>query len=335
MAHLLRSARIVVRRGARSFTNNTSVRAGARASAFPVVLAVGTAAGALWYTQPQAECSFLSGLFGGSSAPKKAELSPTWVAVRKEIVDIMSKNPYLGGTFVRLAWHSSGTYDKATGTGGSNGATMRFPPECAFGANAGLGVARDALEPVKAAHPDISYGDLWTFAGVTAIEEMGGPAVPWYPGRVDAVDGSKCPPDGRLPDASKDYVHVRDIFYRMGFNDRDIVALIGAHTLGRCYADRSGYVGPWTRDEFGFDNSFFQLLLDEKWTLKKNFSPAQYEDSTGDLMMLPADITLIVDPEFKKYVEIYAKDEDLWKKDFSSAFARLIAFNVPPPAAAK
>ena len=45
----------------------------------------------------------------------------------------------------------------------------------------------------------------------------------------------------------KDAVHIRDIFYRMGFNDREIVALIGAHTLGRCHADRSGYVGPWTR----------------------------------------------------------------------------------------
>lgn len=40
--------------------------------------------------------------------------------------------------------------------------------------------------------------------------------------------------------------HVRDIFYRMGFNDQEIVALLGAHTLGRCYTDRSGYEGPWS-----------------------------------------------------------------------------------------
>ena len=43
---------------------------------------------------------------------------------------------------VRLAWHAAGTYDKATGTGGSNGATMRFAPESEHGANAGLAVAR-------------------------------------------------------------------------------------------------------------------------------------------------------------------------------------------------
>ena len=47
----------------------------------------------------------------------------------------------LGPLFVRLAWHASGTYDKATNTGGSNGSTMRFKPELSDGANAGLDLA--------------------------------------------------------------------------------------------------------------------------------------------------------------------------------------------------
>lgn len=47
----------------------------------------------------------------------------------------------LGPLLVRLAWHASGTYDKATNTGGSNGATMRFKPELKDGANAGLDLA--------------------------------------------------------------------------------------------------------------------------------------------------------------------------------------------------
>jgi len=55
----------------------------------------------------------------------------------------------LTGTFVRLAWHCAGTYSKIDGSGGSNGARMRFTPEQTWGANAGLDVARDALEPVK------------------------------------------------------------------------------------------------------------------------------------------------------------------------------------------
>jgi hypothetical protein len=48
---------------------------------------------------------------------------------------------------------NSGTYEKATNTGGSNGATMRFPMEAKDGANAGLGKARDLLEPIKAKYP--------------------------------------------------------------------------------------------------------------------------------------------------------------------------------------
>lgn len=50
----------------------------------------------------------------------------------------------------------------------------RFSPEADHGANAGLGIARDLLEPVKKQFPWISYSDLWTLAGVVAIEEMGG-----------------------------------------------------------------------------------------------------------------------------------------------------------------
>lgn len=54
-----------------------------------------------------------------------------------------------GPILLRLAWHASGTYDVETGTGGSNGATMRFSPESNHGGNAGLHVARDWIEPVK------------------------------------------------------------------------------------------------------------------------------------------------------------------------------------------
>lgn len=54
-----------------------------------------------------------------------------------------------GPVVLRLAWHCSGTYDAESGTGGSNGATMRFDPESDHGANSGLAAARDFLEPVK------------------------------------------------------------------------------------------------------------------------------------------------------------------------------------------
>ena len=112
-------------------------------------------------------------------------------------------------------------------------------------ANAGLKHARVFLEPIKEKHSWISYADLWTLAAVVALKEMGGPQVKWFPGRTDYVDDSKLPPRGRLPDGAQGADHIRFIFYRMGFTDQEIVALSGAHNLGRMHMDRSGFHGPW------------------------------------------------------------------------------------------
>eukprot|EP00951_Prasinocladus_malaysianus_P021320 scaffold175911_cov32-Prasinocladus_malaysianus.AAC.1 len=60
-----------------------------------------------------------------------------------------------------------------------------------------------------------------------------GPTIPWRPGRGDAAGAEACPPKENLPDAAQGAAHLRDVFYRMGFNDQEIVALSGAHTLGR------------------------------------------------------------------------------------------------------
>ncbi len=51
----------------------------------------------------------------------------------------------------------------------------------------------------------------------------------------------------------------------MGFNDQEIVALSGAHTLGSCHISRSGFDGPWTRNPLKFDNSYFKHLLHSDW----------------------------------------------------------------------
>ncbi|KAL2168489.1 hypothetical protein VTG60DRAFT_7225 [Thermothelomyces hinnuleus] len=236
-----------------------------------------------------------------------------------------------GPVLLRLAWHASGTYDKETGTGGSNGATMRFSPEADHGANAGLKAARDFLEPVKQKFPWISYSDLWILAGVCAIQEMLGPQIPFRAGRQDK-DVSACTPDGRLPDAAQGQDHLRNIFYRMGFNDQEIVALAGAHALGRCHTDRSGYSGPWTFSPTVLTNDYYKLLLDEKWQWKKWNGPKQYEDKkTKSLMMLPADMALVQDKKFKEWVQKYAADNDLFFRDFAAVITKLFELGVPFP----
>jgi catalase (peroxidase I) len=237
---------------------------------------------------------------------------------------------------VRLAWHAAGTYDAKDGSGGSNGAGMRYAPESTDGANSGLHIVRSILEPIKQQYPHLSYADLWTYAGAASIEFMGGPKIPHTFGRTDFTDNKRCPANGRLPDASQGAQHLRDVFYRMGFNDKEIVALSGAHTLGRCHIERSGYDGPWTRNPLKFDNQYFKNLLHMEWRPKKWTGPLQYEDAeTGELMMLPTDLALRDDPKFRVYVEQYAKDEQLFFNDFAQAFGKLLANGVPQPPPAK
>lgn len=80
-----------------------------------------------------------------------------------------------------------------------------------------------------------------------AIKQMSGPEIAWKSGRLDALDPSAVTPDGRLPNADSgppgadksDADHLRSVFYRMGFNDQEIVALSGAHALGRCHSELS------------------------------------------------------------------------------------------------
>ena len=134
--------------------------------------------------------------------------------------------------------------------------------------------------------------------------------------------------DGRRPAADKGSnkataAGLRDVFGRMGFNDQEIVALSGAHALGRCHPDASGYSGPWSPSPYILNNAYFNLLLNVPWTLKEWGGPMQFEDPSGKLMMLPSDIVLIQDKNFRKYVVEYAKDQSLFFKDFAAAFQKL------------
>lgn len=260
-------------------------------------------------------------------------------AVKKDIIAVLKQPEYddgsAGPVLVRLAWHASGTYCAETDTGGSNGAGMRYEAEGGDPANAGLQHARVFLEPIKQKHSWITYADLWTLAGVTAIEAMGGPKIQWRPGRTDFADDSRLPPRGRLPDGAQGADHLRFIFNRMGFNDQEIVALSGAHNLGRCHSDRSGFEGPWVNSPTRFSNQYYKLLLKLKWEPKKWDGPFQYvakapgaDDDDEKLMMLPTDYALIQDDKMRPWVEKYAEDRDAFFNDFSKVFAKLIELGV-------
>lgn len=135
---------------------------------------------------------------------------------------------------------------------------MRFSGgEAGHGANAGLQIARDLLAPIKQKNSDFSNADFWSLSACVAIEVMGGPRISWRAGRPDAGTGSDSVPDGRLPDATQGSSHLRCVFHRMGFSDQEIVALAGAHAVGMCHGDRSGFIGPWTTTALDFDNAFF------------------------------------------------------------------------------
>ncbi|XP_076938582.1 L-ascorbate peroxidase, cytosolic-like [Bidens hawaiensis] len=155
-----------------------------------------------------------------------------------------------------LAWHSAATYDVHTETGGPFG-TMRFQAELSHAANTGLEIVVDLLEPIKQLFPIISYADLYQLAGVVAVEVVGGPLVPFHPGRKDKQE---TPVEGRLPDADKGGDHLRDVYVKnMGLDDVDIVALSGGYTLGELRRKQKfGVDGPWTTTSIVFDNGYFK-----------------------------------------------------------------------------
>ncbi|TVY36172.1 Cytochrome c peroxidase, mitochondrial [Lachnellula subtilissima] len=266
----------------------------------------------------------------GNFKPTKEEYQKVYNEIASRLEeDYHYDDGSYGPILVRLAWHASGTYDTETDTGGSNGATMRVCPESLHGANAGLDIARNFLEDVKTKFPWITYADLWILGGVAAIQEMEGPIIPFRPGRKDR-DSTFSPPDGRLPDASQGAQHLRNIFNRMGFNDQEIVALSGAHSLGRCHTDRLGFDGPWTYTPSSFSNQYYVMLTSDFWKVRNWDGPRQFQGSSSQtLMMLPTDLALVQDEMMKPWVEKYANDSDLFFHDFSNVLLKLFELGVP------
>eukprot|EP00898_Chlorokybus_atmophyticus_P009296 jgi/Chlat1/997/Chrsp108S01408 len=259
--------------------------------------------------------------------------------VRKDIEAVLEDYNYDDGSFgpvvVRLAWHCSGTYDKASNKGGSDGATMRFMPESGHAANRGLDNARLRLEEVAKKHPNITYADLWTLAGCVAIEEMGKSFLKEARTLIGDPDVVTSPmPAIPLRTAASQMLQKTATtsaryFTAWVLTIRRLLRFV-APMLSDAAIHRTGigYKGPWTNSPTTFSNEYYVQLTTNKWSKKKWNGPLQYEDPTGELMMLPTDMELIWDPSFRKWTDLYAADQDKYFEDFAKAFKKLIELGV-------
>jgi len=188
-----------------------------------------------------------------------------------------------GPLFIRMAWHSAGTYRTGDGRGGSSAGQQRFAPLNSWPDNGNLDKARRLLWPVKQKYGNkISWADLMVLAGNVALEEMGFKTYGFSAGRADVwepeqdiywgketkflddqrySDGRKLEnplaavqmgliyvnpegPNGN-PDPLASAKDIRETFGRMGMNDEETVALIaGGHTFGKTHgAGPASHVG--------------------------------------------------------------------------------------------
>ena len=184
-----------------------------------------------------------------------------------------------GGLFIRMAWHSAGTYRTGDGRGGTRAGQQRFAPQNSWPDNANLDKARRLLWPVKQKYgKSISWADLMILAGNVALESMGFETIGFAGGRTDVwepqsnvywgsekkwLDDNRYSDERELetplaavqmgliyvnpegpngnPDPVLAAIDIRETFGRMGMNDEETVALIaGGHTLGKTHGASSG-----------------------------------------------------------------------------------------------
>ncbi|NNK82844.1 MAG: catalase/peroxidase HPI [Flavobacteriaceae bacterium] len=190
---------------------------------------------------------------------------------------------HYGGLFIRMAWHSAGTYRTGDGRGGSRSGQQRFAPINSWPDNANLDKARRLLWPIKQKYGNkISWADLMILTGNVALEDMGFKTFGFAGGREDVYEPEldvywgaeqKWLDDKRYsdnrdlenplaavqmgliyvnpegPNGNPDPVlaakDIRETFARMGMNDEETVALIaGGHTLGKTHgAGPASHVG--------------------------------------------------------------------------------------------
>lgn len=214
---------------------------------------------------------------------KEAFNTLDYKTLKKDLHELMTQSHdwwpadfgHYGPLFIRMSWHSAGTYRIGDGRGGSNGGFQRFAPLSSWPDNANLDKARRLLWPIKQKYGNkISWADLLVLAGNVALESMGFKTFGFGGGREDAWEpdesiywGSETKwlsdekrysgernlenplaavqmgliyvnPEGPngVPDPVAAAKDIRETFVRMGMNDEETVALIaGGHTFGKAH----------------------------------------------------------------------------------------------------
>uniref|UniRef100_A0A7S0RPL2 L-ascorbate peroxidase n=1 Tax=Pyramimonas obovata TaxID=1411642 RepID=A0A7S0RPL2_9CHLO len=210
---------------------------------------------------------------------------------------------------LRVAFHDAGTFRLASNDGGLNGSVgfeLKRPES--FGLARGLRPLekiQKSLEGTPAA--GLSLSDLIAYGGAYSVRITGGPAIQVPVGRVDvAVED----PKGRMPSESLNPVELKEQFAAMGFTTRELVAISGAHTIGG-----KGFGGG-----LDFDNAYYTTLLDKPWLKGANKEELEMNQMIG----LPSDKLLPEDEECLMWIRMYAKDQALFFRDFSSAYLKMI-----------
>lgn len=222
---------------------------------------------------------------------------------------------------VALVWRTGRTFDAGSGTGGVD-CLVAEAPEVADGeGKAGaISAARIVLEKVGEMYPGLSAPDLLTLAGAVAVEHMGGPVVVWRGGRT----GSGRPGRAARPRESGLAEVARGVRRDWkGFSDREAVALQGAICS---FFSRTGE--EWAGASVSFSNDFFRDLAGNAWTLSEEGDVDSFEDGTGTMISV-TDMVLLWDKGFRKCVDEFAKDEDLFYEAFAEAFQKLEENGVP------